>query len=315
MTALHHHISWSSQKQGTSSIAIKIDEKGRSGYRPSNSMKGYQLVTESFIITDVLKYISEVALQQLTFLRSGEKALINPLGFFYCNPTKRMTTALDQLKTEVENPRWLSEEKKKILRQIDLKEEQLKEAYPKIESSVRGFFTAKIAPEANQFIFHKDQKDREIDDWHKAMAVESFNYLYAQLGAQCCSKATLPQKTLNILGIKEASFLSCFEYTLAYVDPEVAKIFREKPTEAELDSFLVTQGWRNVTAPDEGDLVIYFNHISEKICHVGLYTERGTVMSKPGIANTNIFEHQPFDVLGIYGTTVYFMRRSPTVKF
>lgn len=228
-----------------------------------------------------------------TFARLSAQSILSEI-LNASDRQKKLNEALDGLRKDIKD---LSSEKKEELKKCGFLENVGELTYPRVAEVVRGFFA-----------------ETKINASEEEMAITANNYLYTRWGMKNCGHARLPEDTLNKLQINEeqVASLSCMDYALASLDGELAGKFRKKIfiREQLLDRFLTTEGWCNIEVPQQGDFVVYYNDYSKKICHLGVYTENDTVRSKMGINNPDIFEHQPFDVMGTYGNCLYFMRKS-----
>lgn len=79
--------------------------------------------------------------------------------------------------------------------------------------------------------------------------------------------------------------------------------------------FLSEWGYRTVSAPNEGDLVVYMlskdGTEPPRIKHIGVMTASGLVESKMAFNEVSICQHKLEDVPGQYGNLILFFRKRP----
>lgn len=332
MSTLHQSIHWSTQRGvATAEYVAVSSSKGedcaRRIYRPNDLTKQLTLLFSSAAIGDVNEKMALMAKQTIQRLSRGEIQLSNPTGYFYCNPTKTTTESLEKVKTDFSSQGFkkLSWENRKILESLGISQSKLLEIYPKVVELVQEFFAKNTGSgnliffgggmplQQNRYIFHKDQKGSELFDWAQKITLDAMGFIYEKMGMQRLGAVQPSEEAMKALKLTEesAAKISCFQYALMLIDLETAKAFSSGKYrhDTDLEHCLEDMGWRTVSEPDAGDLVVYYNHVLKKVMHAGVYKENGNVESKPGIANSTIYEHGLYDVLGLYGTSVYFMRK------
>lgn len=108
--------------------------------------------------------------------------------------------------------------------------------------------------------------------------------------------------------------LSCHLYAAARTDSttflDLVKIDMNRTHSNPSSVIDIASGvWKCVESPDVGDSVLYYNEVTGKIGHTGIYRGAGKVESKPGNETKCIFTHDLFDVTALYGTHLFFMRK------
>ncbi|WP_068470068.1 hypothetical protein [Candidatus Protochlamydia phocaeensis] len=188
-------------------------------------------------------------------------------------------------------------------------------------SSRRGqgalmFFGEGATLNTNRFIFRYGIKARELNEWVKTMYLDSLPFVYHSLDITSLGEYSFDAEDLaflknpNSIQAIKAHEISCFAYALLKKrEPSVIPSILAKEDAACTLKDILALGYRAVSHPDEGDLVLYFDD-STQIQHMGIYGEQGLVESKWGINNTEIYRHQVFDVPPNYGKQVIFMRKS-----
>ncbi|CRX39521.1 hypothetical protein [Estrella lausannensis] len=332
MSTLHHSIHWPAQRGAATQETVLVNSRGeglaRVIYLPKDFTNQLTLLFSSITIGSVNEKMALMAKQTIQALSRGEAQLSNPMGFFYCNPTKTMGESLQQMKVEFSSQglKKVTWENRKLLEVLGITQSKLLEICPKVEELVREFFSKNTgggnlmffglgaSQQQNRYFFHKDQKGAALFEWAQQITLDSMGYIYEKMGMQRLGAVELSEEAQKALGLtkESAGKMSCFQYALMMIDLETAKAFSSGKYrhDSELEQCLDDMDWRPVSEPDAGDLAVYYNHVTKKVMHAGVYKENGRVESKPGIANPATYEHGLYDVLGLYGTSVYFMRKS-----
>lgn len=108
--------------------------------------------------------------------------------------------------------------------------------------------------------------------------------------------------------------MNCHLYAAARTDSSTffALLDKEKRSTRSDPSSLIDLAptlWKCVENPEIGDSVLYYNKVTGKIGHTGIYRGAGKVESKPGNESKSIFTHDLFGVTAFYGTHLFFMRQ------
>ena len=173
----------------------------------------------------------------------------------------------------------------------------------------------------NRFLFTYGQRRQDLEVQCQKIVLESQHYCHEALQLQSveCAYSAEDLVFLNVSPrqLSDAPGLTCFNYALLKGRESQAKdcIIANQAARLSVDS-LEKWGYRIVSHPDEGDIVLYF-HLSEpnKIQHLWVYREDGLVESKWGINNTRVYTHNVFEVPQNYGSQVIFMRKSAAKLF
>lgn len=331
MSTVHHSPYWPAQRGAAHSehatVKVAGDDLGRTIYRPKDFNKQMILLFSSLTIGDVNEKMALIAKQTIQRLNHGEIQLSNPLGVFFCNPAKTTLERLQDLKASFSSAglKKISVQHREMLKTLGITQSKLNEVYPKVAELVEEFFQEKtgtgkmmffgVETPKNHYLFSKDQTGQAIFNWTQQITLEAMDFIYRKMGAKCLGPVRASEEAIQVLGLTEekTTNMSCFQYALMNIDLETAKAFSsgKYKHDTDLETCLMDRGWRSVQQPDEGDLVVCYNHIQKTAQHAGVYKENGMVESKPGICNPATYELGLYDLLGLYGTSVYFMRRPP----
>ena len=331
MSTVHHSPYWPAERsQALSQTVVITGTKGedaiRSAYCAKDLTRQFTLLFSSIAIGSINEKMGLIAKEHIGRVRRGEATLSNPLGIFFCNPRKEMGICLEEMKESFSSQKLkkVSYEQRKLLETLGITQSGLKALYPKVEELVQGCFNSMVGNGAvlvfggeqtkNHFLFSKDMKGDEIFQWAQETTLLGMQYVYEMMGFVRIGPVSIPEETAQALQLDQEKMnkMSCFQWALAVLDPETAKAFSSGKyrEDAELELCLTDSGWHPVQNPDTGDLVVYYNHITKRVVHAGVFEESGRVRSKLGINNPVIYDHGLLDVLGLYGTSVYFMRKS-----
>lgn len=152
------------------------------------------------------------------------------------------------------------------------------------------------------------------------MILNIFHHAYLALGLKSSNKNIFSEEDKKAFAVTEnqistnASSISCFAFALLKTREIQAKelIFQgkgNKETLKNLPKLLHEWNYRFVDFPDEGDLAVYVDS-NNKVQHMGVYTDSGKVISKLGINNPFIYEHNIFDIPSTNGNKVTFFRKT-----
>ncbi len=275
-------------------------------YRPKDFSQAYVLLTCAFTLVDIHQQAGKMAKETIKALKAGQVQLSNQLGLFSSSPMNIANREMKKLHLSVNNIASESEDGK-IVQEMGLDLQKLSELTPRIEAIVMEVLR-QIGNSGQSYVFKREQTDEDIDTWQLLTEVRCFDAIYDILKFECLGKAKLSK-----YGIKEEQIfmMSCFGYAIAKIAKEQVQEFLllEQMKTFSLIDWLLDKGWEHVSSPEPQDLVIYHHHKSKKIDHAGIYLGNGEVESKPGRMNTRIFKHQAMDVLGLYGTSLIFMRK------
>lgn len=106
---------------------------------------------------------------------------------------------------------------------------------------------------------------------------------------------------------------SCASYTLLKCGEKHAKkyIFEQDSHILDVLLDLLHEGhYAPVKIPQNGDLVVYLNNLYSPPTHIGQCNSNGKVLSKLGIMNPYVFEHQLYDISMMYGKHILFFRKT-----
>ncbi len=76
----------------------------------------------------------------------------------------------------------------------------------------------------------------------------------------------------------------------------------------KIEDYLTMWGYKPVEIPKKGDLVVYY--LNSAPVHLGVFMGKDRVLSKKGISNPSIIEHEIFDVCAQYGKDIVFFSKS-----
>ena len=122
---------------------------------------------------------------------------------------------------------------------------------------------------------------------------------------------TLAQFSINI------NNLNCASYTLLKCGEKHAKKYIFEHDSKIMDKLLdlLHEGhYAPVKIPQNGDLVVYLNNLNSPPTHIGQCNANGKVLSKLGIMNPYVFEHQLYDISMMYGKRIIFFRKNPNAS-
>lgn len=244
--------------------------------------------------------IDGAKLQERSKLRENREIVGIP---FSVNPTRALEGNIESLK-KLGFAKSLIEDVEKKARE-----------YVESRRGVGGFFMLGADEQSNQFLFYYGRND--YDAWKLKMILDSGSFIQEKF----VSKSVvfkLTNEEEEFLGSKRGknfsvSQMACFHFALLRACEPKAKEKINNNTEVTFED-LKSWGYRIVSHPDAGDLVLYFND-QPNYQHMGIYLENGKVESKCGIMNPNIYEHGVFDVPPNYGKKVVFMRKSTAKIF
>jgi len=160
---------------------------------------------------------------------------------------------------------------------------------------------------------------RKFDEWHAATVAALFHHAYTSLGmqsdAQPISFSAGDLQTFEIEATAaKAERLSCFAFALLKIGEMRAKalIFDSPAAQQRLihDAPILLKKWgyRVITYPDAGDLVLYLS--KNEPVHAGIFLESGRILSKMGALNPFVYEHDLGQVPKDYGNRIVFFRKT-----
>ncbi len=289
-------------------------------YKPKDYSQAYVLKTSLILLEEVCQLVRNVAKETIKSLAEGKKLLSNEYGFFYCSPDTLAVIGLNTLRSSLNNTSSKSKDGNDA-KEMGLDRHKLLELTSKVEAVVMEVLRQLIGPgrimvleksgqTQSNFAFNRHQTDSDIDMWFMSIIPRCVDTVYATLKFECLGNASLSQEEYNIEE-KQVSTMSCYGYAIAKIAKEQVKEFLllEQMKTFSLIDWLLDRGWEHVSYPEPQDLVLYRDHESHKIKHGAIYLDNGEVESKPGKLNPRIYKHPVMDVLGLYGTSVVFMRK------
>lgn len=169
--------------------------------------------------------------------------------------------------------------------------------------------------------FHVSYTPQLIEEEGDELFAKLIKEGYSQFGLTCSdSPVSFTEEDITIFEVVEKEVspakMNCFQSALLQTkDPAAADLIFQKPSKStcitQAIGHLTALGYRSVEAPNEGDLVVYFDGLSSE--HMGYFTESGQVLSKFGEKSPVYHMHALFSVpLWI---EVAFFRKSKATGF
>lgn len=313
MSCLHHHPNWGAMRADFKPEYLTLLSKDKKEgwvypvYHPKKAITIATMTAYSVIVDKTLANLRD---------RAFENRNNNTEGLFSVNPLSSIQDATEKMLPNAE--RGTKAQIQEINRKTGLSLEEYIECVKKANSIAVDFFRREGSP-----LFTYGISRKQIEKWWVDTQVEMLNFIYHEFGLiQSPERVAFQDEELASFKVEKASLktdpglISCLAFALLKTQELRAKeIIFNRHTDRSLKDFLTTlRQWdyRAVKDPDKGDLVVYVDDNQEP-AHVGYVNSEGLVHSKLGCANPYSHTHRIFEVMGGFGTTAIFFRKSVAV--
>lgn len=339
MSCIHQHETWSHSLTGLNRHRLAVGNVTSSGekvgetevaytsFSPKNRSKMYQLACHFDIYRKLLDVIQKEALT-LTQMKSESPAF----GIRTASTIDLACKAILLLAPQEEkgDKKERKEGQKKPMKTSQetaippmtcnfpsgLSLQERTNCVMAIRGIIKNYFATNGDP-----IFSFGLSSQAIQDQIRQIEDGIITNTYTSLGMRrSASPIDFRQEDLAFFGLKKAPYnpklMNCLAFALLQAkEREAAPVIFDLRTQLQimerLTDYLVSLNYRPVDAPNEGDLVVYFDdHGRAK--HVGYFTN-GLVLSKLGTGEPHSHLHELFTVFPSYGANVVFFRKSATL--
>lgn len=310
MSCLHHHPNWGAMRADLNHECLTLlsADKKESWvypvYHPRKAITIATMIAYSVIVDRTLENIRD---------RAFENRNMKPGGLFSVNPSSSLQDATVKILPNAE--KGTMAQIKEIIRKTGLSLEEYIDSVKRANAIATEFFRQEGNP-----LFSYGVSRNHIEQWWTGTHIRMLNLIYDEFGLIASpDRVDFQDEELACFNVDKASLqidpalISCLNFALLKTKELRAKeIIFGRQTNRSMKDFLTTLrewNYRAVKDPDEGDLVVYVDDKQEP-AHVGYVNSEGLVHSKLGCANPLSHAHRIFEVMGGFGTTAIFFRKS-----
>lgn len=318
MSAVHHHSSWGATSSGLTRGRIELTQGNPTSFSAKKRSVALSLMCYEQIAKRTLDNVRARALDMIKAPATGSAGFrVGTASSIEDVAASFIPVADDSKSSAKKGPKDPAQAQMASLCALTrLSPTEYTVCVKMAKTFAMNYFTGIGNP-----VFAYSSKKAEIERWHAETTLAMINFGYASLGmSRSSDPVRFSDEDLAFFGITaspvDPATISCLSFALLQAKERGAAgvIFNRTSADAALydvDNYLRGLKYRTVDAPDEGDLVVYFN--KGKPMHVGYFGEDGRVHSKLGLANPYSHHHRLFDVFPAFGNDVVFYRKSPAL--